>query len=297
MRTILEVTGGKGGNAYLVAGKTHAALIDCGMAYCAAKMIGNIRDSLGARPIDYIMLSHSHYDHVGAVPYLKAAWPDSQVLAAEQARHVLSSPRALKTIRDLGMQAARVYRSEPIGAYEDRSMQVDRVIGDGDQMDLGGTTVSVLATPGHTRCSLTFTVNATTLFASESTGYMSKSGKIYPSFITSYADAVDSIRRCRDFRPKHIFSPHYGQIAAQDVPDYWDRCLRAAQDTADFVRRLSEQGYDEEQILAEYEKKFRDAESRLEQPLYAFRMNTQFMIRNLLQAAVDGVTVQYRNDQ
>ena len=95
----------------------------------------------------------------------------------------------------------------------------------------------------------------------------------------------------------HFTLAKYRQIAAQDVPDYWDRCLRAAQDTADFVRRLSEQGYDEEQILAEYEKKFRDAESRLEQPLYAFRMNTQFMIRNLLQAAVDGVTVQYRNDQ
>ncbi len=291
MQTIVEVTGGKGGNAYVVIGKTHAALIDCGMAYCAAKMTGNIKDSLGTRPVDYILLSHSHYDHVGAVPYLKAAWPDSQVLAAEHAQHVLSSPRALKTIRELGMQAARIYGAEPIGAYEDQSMQVDRVIGDCDQLDLGGTTIAVLETPGHTRCSLTFTVDATTIFPSESTGYMSRSGKIYPSFITSYADAFESIRRCCNLRPKHIFSPHYGQIAAQDVPDYWNRCHRAAQDTTDFVRRLSEQGYDGEQILAEYEKVFRDAESRLEQPIDAFRINTRFMIKNLLPPATDSLAV------
>ena len=115
MDYIKDVTGGEGGSAYLVLGKDKTALIDCGMAYCAANLINNIQEIIGdGRKLDYILLSHSHYDHVGAMPYLRKAWPGVEVLAAEHAQKVLSKKSALKTIRDLSCKAG-----EHFGAGQD----------------------------------------------------------------------------------------------------------------------------------------------------------------------------------
>lgn len=53
----------------LVFGSEKTALMDCGMAYCGDKFVSNIKKALaekGRKSVDYIFLSHSPYDHVGA---------------------------------------------------------------------------------------------------------------------------------------------------------------------------------------------------------------------------------------
>lgn len=278
----MDVTGGKGGNSFLILGAEKTALIDCGMAYCASHLIRNIKQVLGNRTLDTILISHSHYDHIGAIPYLKTEWPASKVLGADYAKQILSRPNALKVIRSLSMQAAEIYGADAIPAYDDEMMKVDTVIADGEILDLGGLRIKILETLGHTKCSLSFLVNNETLFPSESTGYMSKAGKVYPTFITSCSDALDSIRLCQKINPRFIISPHFGLLNESDTLDYWENCILAVQETQEFILHLSKQGDDEEQILAAYEKNFRDEESWLEQPLNAFRLNAQSMIKTVL---------------
>ena len=286
MDKIINVTGGKGGNAHLLLGQEKTALVDCGMAYCASALIGNIRQELGGRVLDYLLISHSHYDHIGAIPYLKAEWPDSKVLGAEYDKRVLTSVNALESIRTLSMLAAQLYGADCIEEYDDALLIVDTIIRGGDVLHLGNLDVNVLETPGHTKSSLSFLVNKNTLFASESTGYMSKSGKIYPAFITSRTEAINSIYKCQKLNPQFIISPHYGLVNKEDTSDYWRNCILAIEETEKFISCLAEQGYDEEQIFTEYEKKFRDEESRLEQPFNAFKLNTQPMIQTILSTRV-----------
>lgn len=281
MLSIDDVSAGKGGTAFLVIGRDKAALIDTGMAYCAPALIANIRRRLAARPLDYILITHSHYDHVGAIPYLKTAWPACQVLGAEHARHIFTRPNALATIRRLGAQAAALYCGGELPPYDDALLKVDAVVADGDTLDLGGRRVQVLETPGHTRCSLSFLIDGQILFASESTGYMS-AGKIYPAFITSSADALASIRRCRQLDPTVIVSPHHGPVGDRDRPTYWENCAAAVHAAVGLILRLARQGCGQEEILAACERELRDDRSRREQPLAAFRLNTESMIRTVL---------------
>lgn len=282
MDKIMDVTGGQGGNAFLILGEEKTALVDCGMAYCASNLISNIKKILKKKTLNVILISHSHYDHIGAIPYLKKEWPNSKVLGAEYAKRILNRSNALKTIRSLSTQAAKLFDAEDLKEYDDAMMKVDHVICDGDILDLGDLYIQVIETPGHTKCSLSFLVNNEILFASESTGCMSKSGKIYPAFITSSAAALDSIHICQKINPRVIFSPHFGLLKASDTSDYWQNCILAVRETKEFVLRLSEQGYTEKQILVQYEKMFRDDHSRLEQPMNAFILNAQSMIKTVL---------------
>ncbi len=131
-------------------------------------------------------LSHSHYDHIGAIPYLRQVWPNAKVLAEEYAKNVLSKTNALKTIKDLSNQAGRFYgMNEPID-YNYDLLKVDQAVYEGDTIDLVDLAITIFETPGHTRCSLSFLVNNEVIFDSETTGVIARSSKAHPCFIISY---------------------------------------------------------------------------------------------------------------
>jgi len=279
---IVDVTGGRGGKVYLILGQQRTAIIDCGMAYCADRLIQNIQQVLGNKTLDYIFITHSHYDHVGGMPYIKEQWPACRVLGAQYAQRVFASTSALKTIRQLGEQAAALYGAAGIMPYGETLLRVDTVVSDGTCIDLGGVRVKVIATPGHTKCSLSFLVNDV-LFASESTGYKSQSGRVYPAFIVSDVEALASIRKCQQLNPRYVISPHYGLV--ENPHAYWEQCRQALEETRAFILRMYQEGYNEEEIFVAYEQAFRDEHSRAEQPSEAFRLNVQAMIKTVLRTA------------
>jgi len=285
MDRIFNVTGGDGGDAYLLWGGEKAALIDCGMAYCAPELIKNIQQKFKTinprATLDYILISHSHYDHIGAIPYVRQVWPQCNVLGAKHAQDILKRPNALNAIRELSASAAAIYSAGELEKYEDNMMKVDEVVADGEWVDLGQERVKVIATRGHTQCSLSFLFNKT-LFASESTGYMGLGEKVYASFITSSVEALISIQKCQEENAEYIISPHFGVVDQNAVQDYWDNCRFAIRDTVEFISTLSSRGYKEEEILNFYEKKFRDQQSGTQQPIDAFRLNVRNMIKTVL---------------
>lgn len=284
MENIINVTTGKGSStAFLVLGEDKTALIDCGMAYCASKLIKNVHQVLNkGRKLDYILLSHSHYDHISAVPYIRKAWPEVKVMAAGYAQNILAKESALKTIKELNNQAAQYFGFSDLIDYDDNLMKIDDKISEGDVLDLGGTGITILETPGHTRCSLSFLVNDEVIFASETTGCLGTSGKLYPTFIVSYKQTIDSIEKCRKATPRYIVSPHLGFISKSDTTVYWEKCLQAANEVRDLVLQLFAAGFDEDKIFKEFERVFRDEEGRSLQPDQAFELNNRAMIRSII---------------
>ncbi|MBQ6391927.1 MAG: MBL fold metallo-hydrolase [Eubacterium sp.] len=78
---IIQPYGYNIGDSTLFIGSEKSAIIDTGMEYCSQRLVEEVRKELGDRPLDYILLSHSHYDHVCGLPAIRHAWPEVKVCA------------------------------------------------------------------------------------------------------------------------------------------------------------------------------------------------------------------------
>lgn len=130
--------------SFLITGTDRALLFDTGLG------IGDIRAVVDALTDLEVMVlnSHTHYDHVGGNHAFDT------VLGRDTdytARHA-----AGRTAAELAefISAGWVWKPLPEGfdpdAYRGRPFTVNRFVREGDQIDLGGRTLEVLLTPGHT---------------------------------------------------------------------------------------------------------------------------------------------------
>ena len=83
--------------------------------------------------LQYILLTHGHYDHTGAVGELQAKWPETPVYLNRR-----------DVYADACTQQLFPLLSGDVRDYDE-----------GDTVAVGGLTVTVLATPGHSEGSVT----------------------------------------------------------------------------------------------------------------------------------------------
>lgn len=127
--------GTRGLGAYLVTDPRGHVLIDGALPESAGQIAANIR-ALGFNPRDvrYLLNSHAHYDHSGGLAALKRL-TGAQMIASAADRADLES----------GSVAGRpeIDAAPPV--------KVDRIVGEGDTIRIGATTMVAHMTPGHTR--------------------------------------------------------------------------------------------------------------------------------------------------
>ena len=76
-------------NCYLVTDEAsgRSALVDC------TEYSDKMKDFIGDAKLDYILLTHGHFDHIGGVAAVKAATGAKVVISAEDAPMLTSSRR------------------------------------------------------------------------------------------------------------------------------------------------------------------------------------------------------------
>ena len=279
---IRKVTAGLGGDAALFFGSEKTALYDTGMAYCGAALVENIKKELNGRKLDYVLLSHTHYDHLGALPFLRKEWPDLIAFGSAHGKAVLEKPSALALIRRLGNTAAKQYLGPDAAPldYDDSLLRIDRVVGDGDMISLGDRHIKVFETKGHTNCSLTYyIVEDSILFASESTGVMVNGKDMVASILTGYQDAIDSIEKCRAIGAKHIFTPHYLEVDDEIAAVYWDMAKASAEEVKDVILGCFAKGLSDEEAMEVGKEHFWVGENKRQQPEEAFMTNMKAKVK------------------
>jgi len=269
------------GTCYLVTGDKQAILFDPGMAYYGETVVSRVKDLLGNRTLEAVFLTHSHYDHVAALPYVKQTWPGIKVYAAEYACHIFEKPKAQQMMFRMSQTAAKESHHEwNSDGYRADLLRADTALYDGDRITVGEFVVEAMETIGHTQCSMSFIINDKVMISSETIGLLGEGGKDYvPAFLISYKQAVLSLQKTKEAAPKKLYMPHRGIVDANE--QYWkdmEQGLAATKD--EIIRILADYPTPEEQLL-EMEEIFWKKAAEGTWPKEAFDINAKAMLKTV----------------
>lgn len=209
----------------LVSGAKHL-LIDASVDGVSSRLLEEIRSALGEGvALDYICLTHSHFDHVGGLPSLRKQFPDVQVLASALCDAALGDEEVRESLYQSNAEVALALGS---GALESKAgwcsaLRVDSVVRDGDTIPLGdGVEVKVLAVPGHTEDGLGFYVRPDcALAAAEAVGGYHGREKLTACFTGSYSKYLASLNKMSALDVRILSFPHAGTLSGALVPPYF----------------------------------------------------------------------------
>lgn len=280
---IFNVSGAPGGTATLVKCAGGAALLDSGYSFAAPLMIEKVRQHLGGQPLDYVLLTHTHYDHCSGSVYCRDIWPDVQVVGSEYAQKVFTRAGAIATIRQMNEVAFSRFGSEPV-ADKLESLAVDIALKDGQSIFIGEHEFIALETPGHTRCSMSYyCAQEGLLLASETTGTMPSPPMVTPCYMTGYQVSIDAIVRCAAFGVRRILIPHCGLLEGEEeCADYFRRSLEWAVATKDRVIAGYHAGQNKAQLMDLFVDSFYTPEMAAGQPREAFMLNASYVVPMLI---------------
>lgn len=278
---ITRVTAGHGGEALLIRGSEKNALIDCGMAYCGEKTADNLAEI--ADRLDYILLSHSHYDHIGGLPYILDCFPNAIVCASEKCASIIEKPSARKLMAQLGDEARKLYDPDSTEPVRTHGLQVGLFLHDGDRISLGEETITAYETKGHTDCSLSYFLEPVKLlFTSESTGILEGKDYVHTPILKSFSDAKNSLEKCRGLKARYVCLPHFGMLPADYNEVFFDKFEEECKSKLNFVKGMLNEGISEEEMFERYTKKYWTPAKEAEQPYEAFAINSGHILKALL---------------
>ncbi len=253
-------------------------LVDGVVSYMYPKIKEELK-FLGFKP-DFQLLTHSHFDHVGVVPFLKEDYPHMKVVASERTAQVLQKPKAIELIRNLQRDAEK---SAGVKFKEEfKPFEVDLVVKEGDEL-LGGK-IKVIETPGHTRCSLSFYLpQEKVLFVGDALGVVEEDGYIRPQFLSDYRSYLNSINKLFDFLPSHIVFGHGGIVPLEESERLLHLIKERTEEFAQQIKQLYERYGDAEKVFQHiYEEEY--VGRGLNQPEQSYSINLKAMIKSVLRA-------------
>lgn len=268
---IVNVCGDESRAVWLIKGEKNI-LYDAGMAYSAGKMIENVKRELGGAPLDAVLLSHSHYDHVAGLPFIRKEWPRVCVYGSAYAAKILEKPSVRATMRRLSDDAAKGAGLLGVPEYEEDGLMIDVTVKDGDRLEIGEHDIAVYETPGHTRCSLSYLANQDVMFASETVGVFTR-GKYMPCYLVGYQMTLDAVEKLKSAPAKRVFISHQGvkDGRPEEIWDYLEGQIKKSKDEIiDIIRSYAT----EEERLQAMKKRYHDGlVTEAEQPSFAFLLN------------------------
>ena len=253
---ITDVRALSGDSAFLIDDGKTSIMYDSGFAFTGYRVAENIKKILGERKLDYIFLTHSHYDHAAGSAYVKRYWPDAKVVAGEYATKIFAKPTAKAIMRDLDKKFAAkcgVYD------YEDLfdELCVDIAVSDGDVIKTGDMEFVVLSLPGHTKCSVGYYCpQKKLLLGCETLGVFNGTDNVVPSYLVGYDMTLEAIRRVQGLDIDNILCPHFGLMDKSQTQLYLEKAMDSAVTTAQDIRTMLGQGKTMPEMIEFIKNKF-----------------------------------------
>jgi metallo-beta-lactamase class B len=244
----LYYVGASGVSSYLITTPDGHILIDTGFEDTVPiiqRSVGELGFKLA--DIKLILSSHAHIDHTGGHALMK------RLTGAE----VLASAGDARLLESGGTDD---FLTWPPDTIRYSAVKVDRTVGDGERITLGGTTLTAHLTPGHTRGATTWTMELVeagrtyhvVFFSSASIndGTRLLGNHAYPEIVS---DLETTFTRLKNLPCDIFLAPHGGQFAMA--------AKFARLDQGEGIAALVDpDGW--RKLIAEAEKRFRDQLAR-----------------------------------
>ncbi len=267
-----------GDSAFLIDDGRTAILYDSGFAFTGYGVAEKIKEILGERPLDFIFLTHSHYDHALGSVYALRYWGNAKVVAGAYAAKIFQKPTAKAVMRDLDKKFAEECG---VTSYEDLidNLRVDIPVEEGDKVKAGNLEFSILNLPGHTKCSIGFYCESEKLLLScETIGVFNGECDVVPSYLVGYQMTVDSIEKVEKLAIDNILIPHFGLLDKEQTKVYLARAKQGAVETAEEIVAMMGAGKSKAEIMDFFKKKYYYGYIKEIYPVAAMELNTGIMI-------------------
>lgn len=279
---IYDVRAHKGDSAFLIDDGKTAIMYDSGFAFTGYAVADNIKKLLGERSLDYIFLTHSHYDHALGSVYALKYWPNAKVVAGEYATKIFAKDTAKSLMRELDGKFAKACGIE---SYEDLidDLKVDIPVCDGDVIKAGDTEFVAVNLPGHTKCSVGYYCpSLKLLLGSETIGVYNGKDDVVPSYLVGYQMALDSISKAQKLDIEKILVPHYGVLEGDKARFYMTRARQSSVEVAAEIVDMLKKGISKDEIVKAFMDKVYHGYIKEIYPVDAITLNTNIMI-NLIE--------------
>ncbi len=272
---------------YIIKGQEKNLMIDAGINMMGPAYIASLEKIFGDKnALDYIFATHSHFDHLGAIPYLKRKLPSLKAGAAERVGTLMKK----QSVLDLMTTLSELQRSFLKNIVGDEDVHIEAVdfeisLKDGDIFDLGGVTCEVYEVPGHTGDSLAFFIpEIRALFAGEAYGIPEgdKDGDVQVEFLSSYEDYVSSLEKMISLQPKLIGMAHLWVFTDEDATGFLQRSLEATPRYRQLIETyLDAANGDIDDAVQSMTKKEYDEKGTIAQPREAYIENLNAQVRRV----------------
>jgi glyoxylase-like metal-dependent hydrolase (beta-lactamase superfamily II) len=217
---------------YILEGEDGSMLINGGMSYIVPDILRQFEEfGIQEKQITKLLILHSHFDHVGIVPFFKRRLPTMEVYASARAWEILQMEKAMKTINEFSRNVAeRMGRGEIHSKYDlDWRQDVrGKTVHEGDRIDLGGLEVSILEIPGHSSCCIAAYVEKfKVLFPSDGAG-IPLDDMIVVSGNSNYTRFQENLERLKNLEVEYLCADHYGYMLGEEARGFIAKTIELA---------------------------------------------------------------------
>lgn len=275
--------------SFLVQGRRATALIDPGFPVSAQAVADGVR-ACGIEPegLDYIVLTHSHIDHAGAVGWLAQTARGATVVAHKRGAFYLKNSAK---IHGGGRMVFGAELSDALGETADVPASRIRTIDDGEAIDLGDKRLVAFYSPGHSGDHLSLFEEATrTLFPGDTAclHYPQLGHVLIPAGsppIYRADSIVAELQRLAALDAATVLTPHFCGVEASPA-DFLAWNIEAVQTSRDRIDAMFKQGLEFPQVVEKLRTEVLDASGKARADIPDFVANV--WLRAMLRTGLMG---------